>query len=49
MRKWELGRYTLTQLCNALDYSDPADPHSGNAPIRGPSDLAALFDDLGWS
>jgi hypothetical protein len=42
MRKWELARYTLTQLVTALDFSDPNDPHSGNIPLTSLADL----DDL---
>jgi hypothetical protein len=41
MRKWEIGRYTLTQLLNGLDYSDPNDPHAGGIPL---SSLAELDD-----
>ena len=33
MRKWEIARYTLSQLLNALDFSDPDDPHSGQILI----------------
>lgn len=41
MRRWEIGRYTLSQLASALDTSDPDDPHAGNLPI---SSLAELDD-----
>jgi hypothetical protein len=39
MRKWEIGRYTLTQLINALDQSDPNDPHAGGIPLNSLADL----------
>lgn len=39
MRKREIGSYTLTQLLNALDSTDPNDPHSGNIPINSLADL----------
>jgi len=44
MRKWEVGRYTLTQLLNALDYSDPNDPHRGGIPISSLADLDGMFE-----
>jgi hypothetical protein len=44
MRKWEVGRYTLTQLVNALDRSDPNDPHAGNIPINSLDDIDELFE-----
>ncbi len=40
LRKWEIGRYTLSQLCNALDFSDPNDPHAGQTPITSLEELA---------
>jgi len=43
MRKWEIGRYTLTQLLNALDTSDPNDPHAGGIPINSIDDLEELL------
>lgn len=43
MRKWEIGRYTLTQLANALDRSDPSDPHRGNIPIGSLEDVDRMF------
>jgi hypothetical protein len=43
MRKWEIGRYTLTQLLNALDMSDPNDPHAGNIPINSLDDLEEMY------
>jgi hypothetical protein len=43
MRKWEIGRYTLTQLYDALDRSDPDDPHRGNIPIDSLADLDDLI------
>lgn len=49
MRWWEVGRYTLTQITNALDRTDPADPHAGNVPISGMGDLQAFLEDLGLS
>lgn len=42
MRKWEIGKYTLTQLLVLLDQSDPNDPHRGQIPISSLEDL----DDL---
>jgi len=42
MRKWEIKRYTLSQLLNALDTSDPNDPHAGQLPIGS----LAQLDDL---
>lgn len=45
MRKWDVGRYTLSQLKNALDQSDPDDPHAGQQEIRSLSQLDHLFDD----
>jgi hypothetical protein len=42
MRRWEIGRYTLSQLLNALDRSDPDDPHAGGLPLTSLSQL----DDL---
>jgi hypothetical protein len=44
MRKWDAARYTLSQLHNALDYSDHSDPHAGNVPLAGPDDLRAILD-----
>jgi hypothetical protein len=41
-RKWEIGRYTLSQILNALDQADPDDPHAGGIPINSLDDL----DDL---
>jgi hypothetical protein len=43
MRKWEIGRYTLTQLHDALDRSDPDDPHRGQIPIDSLEDLDDLI------
>lgn len=43
MRKWEWSRYTVRQLLNALDESDPDDPHAGNIPISSMDDLEALL------
>ncbi len=43
MRKWETMRYTLSQLLNALDYSDPNDPHAGGVPINSLADLDEMF------
>ena len=45
MRKWEIVRYTRSQLLNALDYSDPNDPHRGGIEIRCQADLDALLGD----
>jgi hypothetical protein len=43
MRKWEASRYTLTQLLNALDFSDPSDPHAGGIPISSLAELDDMF------
>ncbi len=43
MRKWELARYTLTQLLNALDAADPADPHAGGVEVPCLSVLDKLW------
>jgi hypothetical protein len=43
MRRWEIGRYTLTQLINALDRSDPDDPHRGQTRISSLAELDELF------
>ena len=43
MRKWQWSRYTLTQLLNALDASDPDDPHAGGIPIKSLSELDDLW------
>jgi len=37
MRKWEIGRYTLSQLLNALNQSDPNN-------IQSLDELDELFD-----
>jgi hypothetical protein len=42
MRRWEIGRYTFSQLLNALDSTDPSDPHAGGIPLTSLSQL----DDL---
>ena len=44
MRKWEVMRYTLSQLCNALNQPDPNDPHAGQEAIGSLDDLDELFD-----
>jgi hypothetical protein len=44
MRKWEIGRYTLTQIFNALDRSDPNDPHAGQMEIGSLDELDELFE-----
>lgn len=42
MRKWEIGRYTLSQLLNALaDDEAERDPHRGGAPISAIGDVEA--------
>jgi hypothetical protein len=43
MRKWEISRYTLSQVINALDRTDPSDPHAGNIPIGSLDDIDMLF------
>jgi hypothetical protein len=42
MRKWDVRRYTLSQILNALNDDDPDDPHAGGIPIRSLAEL----DDL---
>ena len=44
MRKWEIARYTHTQLANALDRSDPNDPHAGQTPIGSLAELDEMFE-----
>lgn len=44
MRKWDVGRYTLTQILNALDESDPTDPHAGGIPINTAADWRRLIE-----
>lgn len=44
MRRWEIGRYTLSQLLNALDRSDPNDPHRGQTMINSVAELDEMFD-----
>jgi len=41
MRKWEITRYTLRQLCNALK-QESDDPHRGQLEIRS----AEQFEEL---
>jgi hypothetical protein len=43
MRKWDIGRYTLTQILNALDRGDPDDPHAGNVEIGSLEDIARMY------
>jgi hypothetical protein len=43
MRKWEWGRYTVSQLMVLLDTSDPNDPHAGNIPISSLDEIDELF------
>lgn len=45
MRKWEIMRYTISQLVNALDQSDPNDPHAGGIPIGSTHEIDRMF---GW-
>lgn len=44
MRRWEIGRCTLTYLVNALDFSDPTDPHRGGHHINSLSELDKYAD-----
>lgn len=44
MRKWEIGRYTITQIVNALDTSDRSDPHAGQMPLGSLADLEEMFE-----
>lgn len=39
MRKWEIARYTLSQLLCALASPDESDPHAGNLPITAIGDV----------
>jgi hypothetical protein len=43
MRKWEIGRYTLSQLRVMLDRSDPNDPHRGQMRIGSLAELDEMF------
>lgn len=43
MRRWEIGQYTLTQLVNALDRSEPASRRDPTIPLRSLDDLDELF------
>ena len=46
--KWgsdEVCRHTLTQIMNALDPSDPNDPHRGQIPIGSLAELDEMFGD----
>lgn len=43
MRKWEISRYTLSQVINALDRSDPDDPHKDGIPISSLDEIDELF------
>ena len=43
MRWWEIGKYTLSQICNALDQSDPNDPHAGNIPISSLDEIDRMY------
>jgi len=45
MRRWEIGRYTFSQLLSALDSSDQDDPHRGGVPLGSLAELDALLDD----
>lgn len=42
MRKWDVMRYTLSQIINALKHEDPDDPHAGGIPIGSLSMLDRL-------
>jgi hypothetical protein len=41
MRKWEIARYTLSQLLNALADDEARDPHRGGAPIAAIGEVEA--------
>ena len=43
MRRWEIGRDTLSQIINALDASDPNDPHAGNIPINSLDEIDRMY------
>lgn len=43
MRKWEIGRYTVSQLLAMLDRSDPNDPHAGQIPLNSLDEIEELF------
>jgi hypothetical protein len=42
MRKWDVERYTLSQICNALSEPKEHDPHAGGKRIYS----LAEIDDL---
>ncbi len=46
MRKWDVRRYTITQLLVALDRTDPSDPHAGNVPIGSLAELDRLAAEM---
>ena len=43
MRKWEIARYTLSQVLRALERTDPDDPHAGNLPISAIGEIEAQW------
>ncbi len=48
MRKWDIVRYTVRQLVNALEQADDGtDPHRGQLEIRSADQFEALLEGLG--
>ena len=46
MRKWEIGRYTLGQIANALDRGGgDDDPHAGQEEVRSMEDLERMWEE----
>ena len=43
LRKWEIRRYTLSQLLNALDQTDP---HAGGTPIPSLAVLDRYWEEM---
>ena len=43
MRRWEIGQYTVSQLVNALDRSEPSSRRDGGIPLQSLDDLDELF------
>lgn len=46
MRKWEIRRYTLSQILNALNTTDPDDPHAGGIRIGSLSELDRMWEEM---
>jgi hypothetical protein len=41
MRKWEIGRYTLSQILNALSEPEKHDPHKDGKRITSLADITS--------